>query len=201
MIYMYNDVNVMIKKYTMWYDMNTYFDWYTQPNLDFEKYDFIFQDIEKPYEIDYKHWWIRNQFGACNFNKLSTGMKSILNYLYFCESMKDKKDNLEFILNMGHMGKNIQRYFLRYANYYEMPFFFDIHDVTFYTKNFDTDNEILRVPYRELTYCINEIKMADMFDADEYYFDSLNKIDEEENRAIAYKLWGQIDLPKYRKDI
>lgn len=150
MVKVYNDINLIKEKYHLCYDTRLYFEDYTLLNQDFSKYDIIFQDIEQPEWINYDFWCLKNRFGKCSFTKLSTGMRNLMNYLYFGEQFKSGKDYR--ILDVSKMGPNVQYYLFKYANYYEVPF----HFLNFNTRLFTdlnkkpTGNPIIDYPAKDI---------------------------------------------------
>jgi hypothetical protein len=126
MIKIYLDPDaVQHDEYKVYHDTEGLFEHYTLQKLDFAKYDHIFQEIEKPEWINYEFWCLKNMFGKCSFNRLSTGMKNLMNYLCFAENYESDESLHGTILDMSYMGSNAFYYLFKYANYYNVPFFFD----------------------------------------------------------------------------
>jgi hypothetical protein len=200
MIRIYLDTTVAEKKYKIFKGTPYFFEHYTQPNLDFSKYDRIFQDIEQPEWINYECWCLKNRFGKCNFHKLSTGMKNLMNYLYFAENYKKNDYFQTIILDMSHMGPNVFYYLFKYANYYEVPFYFynamigplddnEYHSIVESSnskeKYANTElDPILSVDAYDMQWVLDDEPCIDAWEFIDKYYEKKDAIDEADNERI-----------------
>jgi hypothetical protein len=184
---MYIDGALAEKKYEIYRCTERFFEVNTQQHLDFAKYDHIFQDIEQPEWINYECWCLKNRFGKCNFNKLSTGMKNLMNYLFFAENYYKYPKLQKYILDMSCMGPNAFYYLFKYANYFEIPFYFDnamMGVLDYPEENARETDPILMVDLQKVDYELDEVKCKDVWEFLDRYEERKREIDEETRHRI-----------------
>ena len=108
-----------------------------------------------------------------------------MNYLYSGEQYRLGKEYK--VLDVSNMGPNAQYYLFKYANYYELPFYFFNFNFAFVLdKKEKTGNPILDYPAMDMKFSLNEEQVLDYWDFYEVYDKTTEELENKYNE-IAFK--------------